>query len=36
MPNRKKRVVIYGGTELVPQIAAFVTRLADALLRKEL
>jgi len=35
MPNRKKRVVIYGGTELVPQIAAFVTRLADALLRKE-
>jgi len=35
MPNRKKRVVIYGATELVPQVAGFVTRLADALLQKE-
>lgn len=33
MPKRVKRVVIYGGTELPPDLAAFVSRLTAALLR---
>jgi hypothetical protein len=35
MAKRNKRVVIYGGTELDPPVAHFVSRLAHALLENE-
>jgi len=35
MMRRSKRVVIYGGTELDPPVASFVSRLACALLKNE-
>jgi hypothetical protein len=35
MTRRNKRVVIYGGTELDPPVANFVSRLAYALLKNE-
>src|ERR1700739_4603252 len=35
MALRNKRVVVYGGTELDPPVASFVSRLAYALLKNE-